>query len=177
MQNSTDIRKLTAEARKLFGELKQREMAIETGFGAVLDRAWKFGKKLNELKTVVGHGSWENWRESTFLKLSKRTACNCMALDRNNPNVQNSAHLSADSVRKFRFGYVPVKDRPKLKGDKKFARPSHHGAIVTECNKLMRRVDVGLYKPEIRELVQDFDPFYQWLTKLRAGATPLGKAA
>jgi hypothetical protein len=94
-----------------------------------------------------------------------------------NPKAQKFVDLNAESLRKYRFGYVPVKKRPKLKGDKKFARPSHHGSIVNECNKLMRRIDIGLYKPDMRELVQDFDPFYQWLEKLRAGVQPIIKAA
>src|SRR5207247_56989 len=109
-----------AMRRDLIGKLNTN--AAHGGLGNQTRQG--FSKRLNELKAVVGHGSWETWRASTFPKLSKRSSCNCMALDRNNPNVQKSAHLSAESVRKFRFGYVPVKDRPKLKGDKKFARPS-----------------------------------------------------
>lgn len=167
MQTSTDLRALTTEARRLFSEFKEGENAIESGFDLTLDRAWKFGTKLNQLKQMVGHGSWEKWRADSFPGLSKRGACNCMALDRNNPNVQNSAHLSAESVRKFRFGYVPVKDRKKLKGDKKFARPAHHhSGVVNECNKLARRIDAGHYKPNRKELQRDFKPFYQWLTIL-----------
>ena len=177
MQNSTDIRKLTAEAKKLFAQFQHAEDAIEFGFTDAIDRAWRFGRSLNAIKTRIPHGDWENWRASTFPKLSKDKACKCTMLDRLNPNVVNSQHLSAESIRKFRFGYVPVKDRPKLKGDKKFARPSHHGAIVNECNKLMRRMDIGLYKPDTRELVQDFEPFYQWLTKLRAQLQPVSEAA
>ncbi|SRR6266540_1794920 len=177
MQNITDIRKLTAEGKKLFAQWQHAEGSIYSGFDDAIDRAWRFGKVLNQLKANVAHGDWENFRSSAYPKLSRDRACKAMTLDRLNPNVVNSQHLSAESIRKFRFGYVPVKDRKKLKGDKKFALPSHHGALVNECNKLMHRVDVGLYKPDMRELVQDFDPFYQWLTKLRASASSLSKAA
>lgn len=177
MQTSTDIRELTAKAKKLFAEFTAAEDTLVADFDYTAERAWRFGRVLNPLKKLVGHGNWEKWRGDAFPGLDDRAARRCQALDRMNPKAQKFVDLTAESLRKYRFGYVPVKKRPKLKGDKKFARPSHHGSVVNECNKLMRRIDIGLYKPDMRELAQDFDPFYNWLTKLRACVQPISKAA
>jgi|ERR1041384_79087 hypothetical protein len=177
MQSSThklkELKQLTAQAKKLFAELGTAEKVVLDHFNYSLDVHWRFGKMLNQLKERVPHGDWEQWRDDAFPKLSRSKAQSCMALDRNNPNALNSGHLSAESVRKFRYGYVPAKERPELKGDARFNRPTHHSSVVVECNKLMRRIETGLYKPKLDGLVRDFDPFYQWLTKLRAAAKPL----
>lgn len=169
MQTSTDLKRLTNEAQALFGELQEGEATIEFGFDHALELAWQFGKKLNQLKERVGHGSWEKWRADSFPKLSKTKSCNCMALDRNNPNVLKSGDLSKESVRKFRFGYVPVKDRPKLKGDKRISRTNHHSSVVNECNKLMQRIESRQYKPP-KELDADFEPFLRFMVARRAQA-------
>lgn len=161
------IKTLTAEAKKLVAQFVAADQTLIEDFDHVGERAWQLGRKLNPLKKLVGHGNWEKWREDAFPKLGRANACRCMALDRMNPNIQKFGDLSAESLRKYRFSYVPVKDRPKLKGDRKFERPSHHGALVNECNKLMHRVDVGLYKPDMAELVRDFEPFYCWLSQQR----------
>jgi hypothetical protein len=167
MQTSTtELRKLTAEAKELFGEMTAAEGAVYGTLDHANQRAWKFGKLLNQLKERVGHGSWAKWRDDTFPGLDDRTAQRCQGLDRSNPNAQTFADLSKDSIRKYRFGYVPVKERPKLKGDKKFARPSHHSSVVIECNKLMQRINAGQYKPSKKDLQRDFRPFYSWLAKL-----------
>lgn len=166
MQNSADLRKLTTEAKKLFSELNQAEDSVHGGLDHAIDQAWQFGKLLNKLKEVVGHGAWAKWREDSFQGLDDRKAQRCQALDRDNPNASSWTDLSKPSIRKYRHIYIPVKDRPKLKGDKKFARPSHHSSVVNECNKLAQRVDAGQYKPNKRELQRDFKPFYEWLTKL-----------
>jgi len=167
MQNSTDLRKLTAEAKKLLVQFTAAEETLVADFDYTAERAWQLGRKLNPIKKLVGHGNWEKWRTDAFLALDDRAARRCMALDRMNPSAQKFADLSSESLRKYRFGYVPVKERTKLKGDKKFERPSHHSSVVNECNKLMRRIDAGLYQPDMRELLSDFDPFFRWLSKGR----------
>jgi hypothetical protein len=166
MQTSTDqLKRLTTEAKKLFGEMTTAEEFVYNGLDQSNDRAWQLGKRLNKLKEIVGHGNWAKWREDAFPKLDDRAAQRCQALDRANPNAQKFADLSKESVRKYRFSYVPVKERPKLKGDRKFARPSHHSSIVNECNKLIQRVESGQYQPREKELLADFKPFFDWLAK------------
>jgi hypothetical protein len=167
-QKAKKLKALTGEAKKLFALFKQAEASIHIGFDAALDRAWQFGKRLNQLKEIVGHGDWMKWREDSFPGLDDRAAQSCQALDRLNPNARNSAYLSKESVRKFRYGYVPVKERPALKGDQTFSRPSHHSSVVVECNKLAQRIDAGQYAPDKNELRRDFKPFYEWLGRLFA---------
>ena len=161
-----EIRRLMFEAEKLLAQFQAAEQALVEDFDYTAERAWQLGRRLNPLKKLVGHGNWEKWRVDAFPKLDDRAAQRCMALDRLNPKAQNFADLNAESLRKYRFGYVPAKERAILKGDKKFARPADYNSALIECNKLMHRVDVGLYKPDVQELVQAFKPFWTWLGKL-----------
>jgi hypothetical protein len=163
MQNISDLKKLTSEAKRLFGEMNQAETEVYGTLDYANERAWRFGKLLNQLKEIVGHGNWAQWRDDSFSGLDDRAAQRCQALDRANPNAQKFADLSKDSIRKYRFGYVPVKDRPKLKGDRKFSRPSHHSSVMVECNKLTQRIETGQYKPNDRQLLRDFQRFFNFL--------------
>jgi hypothetical protein len=167
-QKTENLKTLTGEAKLLFALFKQAEESIGFEFDNAVDRAWEFGKRLNRLKGIVGHGNWAKWREDSFPGLDDRKAQSCQALDRDNPNARNSADLNKESIRKFRYGYVPVKERKALKGDKTFARPSHHSSVVVECNKLAQRIDAGQYAADKAELRRDFRAFYEWLGRLYA---------
>lgn len=164
MQKSTDIKKLTIEAKTLFDELNKAEDSVEAGLDYAVDYAWRFGKQLNILKKAVGHGSWAKWREDTFPRLDDRRAQRCQALDSENPNASNQTHLSTASIRKYRHFYVPMKDRPGEKGDKTFDRPANFHVVVNEGDKLMRRVEAG-HEKVTKEMLAELRPFFDWLSE------------
>jgi hypothetical protein len=169
MQDIEQIRKLTKQGKALFNQWQQAEDAIEGGFDAALDRAWRFGKLLNTLKDEVGHGEWIKFRDDAFTGLDDRKAQTCQALDHNNPNARNSTQLTKESVRKFRYGYVPVKERKKQKGNVKFNRPAHYSVLATEGDKLMQRIKAG-HEHVTAEMLHDLQPLHDWLSKLYAEA-------
>lgn len=169
MQNRTDIKTLTAKAKALFRKVSEVDASIYGTLDHGLYINWQFGILLNQLKAKTGHGNWLAWRRDTFPKLDDNKAERCQRLNRDNPNASTLGDLNKDSIRKFRYGYIPIKDRPKQKGDGKFPRPSHHSSVVNECNKLMQRVKSGQYQPNEKELLRDFRPFFEWLSLLYGG--------
>jgi hypothetical protein len=84
--------------------------------------------------------------------------------------------LNKDSVRKFRLGYVPVKERLLLEGDEKVTPNPHHLTFVNEFfryNRQMRtgkieHFDLDLFRrdiePMIRHLIDLCGP--EWISKL-----------
>ena len=97
-------------------------------------RAWEFGRFLMRAKDEIGHGRFQTWRASAFSKLNQKKAERCQELFTRNSKTtvlsllnetalnQWVADLDQGSVRKFRLGYVPAKERPKLRGNRKFPR-------------------------------------------------------
>lgn len=170
MQDSTEIKKLTKEAQRVFAELNSSETDLLTAFDRRLKRSWQFGVHLNKLKSLVPHGDWATYRDGAFKGLDDRTAQQCQKLARENPNAQSFADLSAESVRKFRFSYVPAKERPQQKGDKQFARPANYTNVENEGDKLMRRVQAG-HEKVTHEMLAALRPLYDWLTGQYADAS------
>lgn len=172
MPNSTDVRKLTNEAKQLYAALNEAESAVESAIESDIEVAWQFGQRLNSLKRAIPHGNWEQFREDAFPDLDDRKAHRCQALDTQNPKASSWTDLSDESIRQYRHVYVPDKKRNKLKGDKKFARPSHHSSVVNECNKLKQRIEAKQYKPSMAQLRRDFREFYAWLYRDVYGGRP-----
>jgi len=165
----TAIKGLTTKAQKLFADLTASETTLQSAFDRRLERSWQFGKLLNELKELVPHGDWENYRTASFKGLSDRVARQCQKLDHDNPKALKLADLSAESVRKFRYGYVPAKERAQLKGNVRFSKPSHHSSLVNEQNKFMQRVKAGHVKLDVAEFLRDSKDYLDWCAGLAAG--------
>lgn len=160
------LRDLTKEAKQLLTKYEAKTKELARNFDEALELAWKFGRKLNEIKATVGHGNWQLWLENNLDGMSDRHARRHMELDRDNPGAQSVADLSEDSVRKFRYDFVPEKQRPELPGDQKFQRTAHHLTIVNDWRQLLRRVEIGQAQLDEEEARRDMRPLLEWLAKL-----------
>ena len=159
------LKVLTASARGYLDELNAIGQDIECRFLHGLDRAWRLGKVLNEIKGVVGHGNWLVWLEAN-LSISQRHAQRHMELDAANPKAKRVEDLSSDSVRKFRLGYVPDKERAQLPGDAALPPACHHLTLLHDFKRFTRRVDIGQAVLDPEEARRDLQPLYDWLRTL-----------
>lgn len=170
------LRNLTTEAKDLLAQYESKTRELSKNFDDALELAWKFGRKLNEIKSAVGHGNWLLWLPNNLEGMSDRHARRHMLLDTSNPGAETIAELSEDSVRKFRFGFIPEKERPEIPGDQKFQRTPHHLTIVNDWRQFVRRVEIGQAQLDEEEARRDMRPLLEWLAKLYGFTPPAGGA-
>lgn len=153
---------IKTDALALIQELDGIGLEIEDKLNAALDRAWRLGVQLKKAKDILGHGNWIRWVESN-LPLSERHARRHKELAESNPKARSIEDLSEDSVRKFRLGYVPDKERPEIEGDQTLPRVFHHLTLLNDFQKLTRRVEIGQAKIDQEAARKDLWPVFEWL--------------
>jgi len=156
---------LTAEALDLIEQLDAIGRRIEDDLNEALDLAWRLGKTLLKKKDDVGRGNWLIWVDAN-LRIGDRRARQYMELASQNPHAKKVADLSEDSVRKFRLGYVPDKERPDLEGDATLPPAHHHLSIVNDWRKWQRRVEIGQATFNEGEAKRDLWPVFEWMVGL-----------
>ena len=167
-----EISKLLAEALEFHERADcSRTSAIDSQQAAFLN-AWQCGIRLNKMKSLIGHGNWLDWLELHFCKPHKielRTAQVYMKIDNDNPKLRNKSNTTRvslfkfDTIRKYKFSYVPEKDRPRLEDRHKIPRLMHHLTVVNEFCKWQRRREIGLIAANLKEERRDFKPVFEWL--------------
>lgn len=196
MQKSTG-KKLALQARRLSKEgcyllelMNEAEASVYRNVNLANYRAWHFGKFLARAKAELGHGRFTIWRAATFPNVHERKAQRCQELFAKNSKAtvlsdlsERSlakwiADLNENSVRKFRLGYVPEKERLQLPGDEKVKPAPHYLTFVNEFFRYDRQLRIGkiehfdldLFRHEIepvaRRLIQLCGP--DWFSKLWA---------
>jgi hypothetical protein len=144
LSRTTEIRKLSKEAKQFYAEAEKARGLVEDGAMTALEKAWQCGKRLNAIKTIIGHGNWETWRESQLPELDDRTAHRYMKVARDNPKASRVTDLKFDSIRKHCLTFVPDKSEPNKHRDISFPRSVSLGNIVNEYNRLKYRHQQGL---------------------------------
>ncbi len=161
------IARLKAEALGLVAELDDTSKSLLELFDRAIDRAWRLGLCLAEIKRAVGHGNWLGWIEAN-LPVGERQAQRYIELAAANPSAKTAADLSEDSVRKFRLGYVPEKERPELDGDAEIKPTVHHLTLLNDFRRLHRRIEIGAASFDREEARRDLRPMWEWLSELYA---------
>lgn len=183
-QRKSEIETLLAEANQHQQQCQACVRDVGTAQQNALWHAWQIGIRLNAIKEKIGHGDWMDWLNLNFCepnKITTRTAQNYMKIDADNTNLRDAANpktkrfsqttidlqllskLKHDTVRKHAFAFVPEKKRPKLRGNKKFARLMHHITVVNEFNRWKRRREIGLIEKNVVQERRDFRPIFDWL--------------
>jgi hypothetical protein len=165
MATKDDPRALTVETLGLIARLEEIGRDIDGKLSEALDLAWRVGLNLLAKKESVGHGKWLIWVEAN-LPIGERHARRYMELASQNTAAKTVDDLSEDSVRKFRLGYVPEKERGELPGDQTIPRVHHHLAIVNDFRKLQRRVEIGQAQLNQAEAKRDLWPVFEWMVGL-----------
>lgn len=159
------LKSLTSQARRIMRQLESMSLQVEKQLNAAVERAWRLGQVLSEIKGSVGHGNWLLWLEAN-LPMCNKSAQRYMALADDNPEAQCVEDLSPESVRKFRLRYVPDKERPTIEGDETLPRVCHHLTIVNDFRRFQRRVEIGQASLNKDEAKRDLKPLFQWLCEL-----------
>ena len=132
--------------------MNEAEASVYRNVNLANYRAWHFGKLLADAKAELGHGRFTIWRAATFPNVHERKAQRCQELFAKNSKATELSDFSEstvskwiidldkDSVRKFRLGYVPVKERLLLEGDEKVTPESHQLTWVNEFFRYNRQV-------------------------------------
>jgi hypothetical protein len=166
---------LLAQAKHIFSKIAEIESRMLSDRGELLSHAWLLGAHLDGLKDQVGHGNWYLWLDANLRELGntedmrRKNAERCMKFLKENPNPKNSSDLganyrppadfTAESVRKFMWGYVPVKERLQLEGDEDVNPQPHYLTFVNQYSKWRRQVKIGhVDLPPLALMRRDFEP-------------------
>ncbi len=103
-------------AKHLLGEIQRNEAVVAEDRQRSFEQAWQLGQALSALKEAVGHGQWLAFLAAQWPQLSNQNAGRYIAFYRANANSGSSGNLSfsAESLRRFRWGYTPTKERQPL---------------------------------------------------------------
>ena len=181
-------KRLSKEGCRRLELMNEAEASVYRNVNLANYRAWHFGKFLADAKALLGHGRFTIWRAATFPNVHERKAQRCQELfaknskatelsDFSESTVRNwIIDLNKDSVRKFRLGYVPVKERLLLEGNEKVTFERHQLTWVNEFFRYDRELrigkiehfDLGLFRrdvePMARRLIQLCGP--DWFSNL-----------
>ena len=128
----------------------------------LLADSWSLGETLAAMQDDVGHGRWLPFLAGQLPKVGERNAQRCMALFRANPKSEDSTDLTftPESVRKFMWGYIPVKERPELEGDEPITPVAHHLTVINHFFKWERQLTQGHAgpRPPVEQMRRDFEP-------------------
>ncbi len=155
--------KLT-RAKAIYRQMVQIEVGIIKSRDALLGSAWGLGQLLNQLKDAIGHGNWYLWLNANFQELGRaeetriKNAERCMTLHNRNQNRRNPTDFDPESVRKFMWGYIPVKERVTLDGDRKDAPATHYLTFINNFYKWDRHVEIGQAElPSLEVMRREFE--------------------
>jgi hypothetical protein len=196
MQKSTgkelaiQAKRLSKEGCRLLELMNEAEDSVYRNVNLANYRAWRFGKFLAGAKAELGHGRFTIWRAATFPNVHERKAQRCQELFAKNSKATELSDfsesairkwiidLNKDSVRKFRLGYVPVKERLLLEGDEKVTPTPHHLTFVNEFFRYNRQLrtgkieyfDLDLFRREIEPMAHRLIELcgVDWFSKLCA---------
>ena len=151
-----------AVAKEIWAAIVGIEGALRLKRDEMLSLAWLLGEQLVFMKEEVGHGRWLRFLEGHWPQLGERNAQRCMAFFVANPKSVDSTDLifSVESIRKFLWDYIPVKERPQLEGDAPVAPINHHLGVINHWSKWARQVSLGINgaKPPVDQMRRDFEP-------------------
>ena len=156
-------------AKGLLAEVRRIEEGMLDLRDRLLQYGWRLGQELAAMKEEIGHGKWILFLEGHWPQLDRRDAWRYMEFFAKNPNVGNSGHLtfSTESVRKFMWGYIPVKERPQLAGDAPVDPITHHLTFVNTFSKWDRQVSLGrVAQPPQEVLRRECEPVVKRLAEL-----------
>lgn len=137
------------QARAIYAEILEDEKSIAGNRDQMLMHAWKLGAILSELKDEIGHGKWLFWLGGNWPELGERNSQRCIAFFRANETwiapVKSVEFLGfeKESVRKFLWGYLPVKERLQLEGDEEIKPGLHHLTFINQFSKWDRQLRNG----------------------------------
>jgi hypothetical protein len=106
-----ELERLRSETKRLHAEAVAIKGTVWTGAMSALERAWQCGKRLNEMKRIIGHGNWLTYLQRQLPEISESTAQRYMKIDRDNPNAARVQDLKFDSIRKHCLSLAPAKKR------------------------------------------------------------------
>ena len=156
-------------AKGMLAEIHRIEGGMMNLRERLFQYAWHLGQELTAMKEEVGHGKWLPFLEGHWPQLDKRDAQRYMLFFKENPKARNSAHLtfSTESIRKFMWDYIPVKERPHLEGDAPVEPITHHLTFVNVFSKWDRQLSLGrVAKPPQDMLRREFEPVVKRMAEL-----------
>lgn len=182
-------KRLSKEGCRLLELMNEAEASVYRNVNLASYRAWHFGKFLAEAKAELGHGRFTIWRAATFPNVHERKAQRCMELFAKNSNATELSDFSEstvskwiidldkDSVRKFRLGYVPPKERLVLEGNEKVNPQPHYLTALNNYSKWRRQVRIGRAElPPIDTMRRDFKPMMRDVIELLSGSLSFARS-
>jgi hypothetical protein len=140
---------------------------------AVWEAMWELGRVLDQTRAKVGARNWLLWLDTHLPDLGTTprsrydNSRRCIRFYRANKSYENSRTFEPESVRKLRGGYMPVEERPQLKGDEKVTRAPHHFTFANHFAKWDRQRQLGRLPTPPQELMRrDLEPTIRRLIQL-----------
>ena len=152
MKEPVSIPPLVQKAKDELRALAASEIRLREDHDEILRRAWTLGGCLCELKEKIGSGNWLIWLPANLPDLGstdrarQTNAARCTRFYRENlenKDCRKSCNYTAESKRKFMWGYVPAKERLHLPGDEKVKWGPHHLEFVNCFSKYDHQLRSG----------------------------------
>ncbi len=138
-----------AKSKALYQAIVSAEGEARRAMNHALMLAHRFGRDLCEYKAIIGHGKWLLWLAANFMELGQdeefriRNAQRFMALYQRCPEAKNASEIDKEAERKFKYYYVPAKERQALEGDQRDNQAPHYLTFVNNFNKWDRQVQIN----------------------------------
>jgi len=157
-----------SKAREIYSAIQEAEGRFRRNIFEILMLAHRFGEMCEFLKQEIGHGNWMLFMWSNFRFCGNTDGTirvnveRCMHLFRANPNCKDSLQFTTDSVRKFMWGYIPVKARLQLENDEPDRPGAHHLTFINQFKKWnqqrrdghIERFDIELFRHECEPMLR-----------------------
>ena len=135
-------------AKNILAEIQRIEGGMMDLRERLFQHAWYLGQELIAMKEEVGHGKWQVYLEGHWPDLDPRDGRRYMAFFDANPQDlkrRNSGVLTytTESIRKFMWDYIPVKERPELPGDVSIPPITHQLTFANAWSKFRRQLSLG----------------------------------
>lgn len=158
-------------AKHLLGEIRGSEARATEQRQRSFEQAWQLGQALATLKEEVGHGQWLPFLAAQWPQLSNQNAGRYIAFYKANPDSGSSGNLSysAESMRRFKWGYTPTKERLPLPAVAPAASSTTpYLWFVRGFSRWERQLCAGRLgpRPPVEVLRRDCDPVLRRLTEL-----------
>src|SRR5216117_2913072 len=161
------------KAREIYSAIQEAEGRFRRNIFEILTLAHRCGEICEMLKEEIGHGNWMLFAYSNFQFCGRtdRTIINnverCTKLFRENPNSSDSREFTTDSVRKFMWGYIPVKERPQLLNDEPDRPGAHHLTFINQFKKWnQQRRDGHIERFDIEAFRRECEPMIRQIAEI-----------
>lgn len=164
-QIKPEVIKLEGEIIGLWNGIEDEIQSIREKGNLAVVAAWHLGKKLVEMKKLLGHGNFGLWEEK--IGIPSNTASRYMILAAKYSKVEDLPDNKREGY--LAIGVLPDKETITHDGNIQLKPTSHYLSIVNRFQNWRNQVTIGklTFDDEAKQKArEDFKPVFAWLKEL-----------